>query len=341
LLAHELTHTIQQKKSANAVVYRSKDLSSPRLKGNKLFEKVFDNKSVIEYGDSGSEVRRIQQCLIDLGYSFPKHGADGIFKSETKAAVKKFQSDHGLADDGRVGYKTIGALDAAFPAFTLPPNRSDPWDINTVLQILCPWNSYLVTNVLSTYDIVTFSKRTRPTETWDGTNWIKGTFNSGGFNNQSSRKMGIDDSLSSERFAFTLYHEGWHAIQPSGLTTSQDVEFDSYVNTEQWSIDIGISGQKFKDKSTGKVEDLRKTKEGNTVVEENAAKKLVKQSYGDSAVKGEEVLNKVGANQVRVQDSTGKIYIRNAKLGDRIMGAPSMTIKKTIDPKVWKCPVKP
>lgn len=64
-------------------------------------------------GDSGDEVRRIQNRLIALGYSLPQYGADGSFGSETEAAVRKFQSDNGLTADGLVGPKTMTALDNA------------------------------------------------------------------------------------------------------------------------------------------------------------------------------------------------------------------------------------
>lgn len=64
-------------------------------------------------GDKGDEVKRIQNRLISLGYSLPKYGADGSFGAETESAVKQFQRDHGLTDDGLVGPKTKTAMDNA------------------------------------------------------------------------------------------------------------------------------------------------------------------------------------------------------------------------------------
>lgn len=64
-------------------------------------------------GDKGEEVKRIQNRLIALGYSLPRYGADGSFGAETESAVKQFQSDHGLTDDGLVGPKTKTDLDNA------------------------------------------------------------------------------------------------------------------------------------------------------------------------------------------------------------------------------------
>ena len=61
-------------------------------------------------GSSGSDVAEMQSLLISRGYSLPRYGADGDFGSETLAAVKKYQKDHGLAVDGVVGPKTWESL---------------------------------------------------------------------------------------------------------------------------------------------------------------------------------------------------------------------------------------
>jgi peptidoglycan hydrolase-like protein with peptidoglycan-binding domain len=65
---------------------------------------------LIRYGDTGEDVRIIQQRLIELGYSCGYYGADGIFGYSTESAVKAFQRDHGLAADGIVGPDTWNEL---------------------------------------------------------------------------------------------------------------------------------------------------------------------------------------------------------------------------------------
>lgn len=63
------------------------------------------------YGSKGETVKYMQQCLLDLGYSLPKKGADGSFGPETQRAVKAFQSDHPpLEVDGICGPKTWAAI---------------------------------------------------------------------------------------------------------------------------------------------------------------------------------------------------------------------------------------
>jgi hypothetical protein len=343
LLAHELTHVVQQRATPAAGSIQRADLASPRLRGNPLFEDVLDNTAVIEFGDKGAEVRRIQQLLIDLGFDLSSFGADGDFGVETRNAVKEFQRAHPpLNDDGRVGFQTMAALDAAFPAFTLPSTKSDPWTMPCVLQILCPWNKHLVESVLPTFSIVTFDSREFPVERWDGASWTTDTFTSGGF--RSGTSMGFLNTTTCEGFALTVYHEGWHGQQPGSLTGVIDVERDAYINTEQWSISMGIPGQNFVSDATGVVTDLRTTSSaGETVVDEPAAEALVRQEYGGvSSAPGERILGRTGGTsdpQVRVRRPDGSEYLRNAVSGESFRaGPPVMTNLNPIDPANWTCP---
>jgi murein DD-endopeptidase MepM/ murein hydrolase activator NlpD len=65
---------------------------------------------LLEYGDSGNDVRTLQGWLTDVGYAVP---STGYFGPVTLAAVKAFQSAHHLAVDGVVGPITAAALLAA------------------------------------------------------------------------------------------------------------------------------------------------------------------------------------------------------------------------------------
>jgi hypothetical protein len=122
LIAHELTHVIQQnsgihKESIQRTIGDTIDMSSPRFKGNVELEACFDGEKIIRFGERGEHVRLIQQALIDAGFPLPKFGADGIFKDETKAAVREFQKQSGLEasqQDGEVGPITMSRLDSRF-----------------------------------------------------------------------------------------------------------------------------------------------------------------------------------------------------------------------------------
>ena len=68
------------------------------------------DRPTISDGDYGSLVRLVQECLLcDL---------DGSFGPQTEKAVKKFQDDHNLDNDGVIGPKTWAKL---AEVYDLPP----------------------------------------------------------------------------------------------------------------------------------------------------------------------------------------------------------------------------
>ena len=71
-------------------------------------EKVISR--LLKKGKKGEDVRLVQQELMMLGYDLGKWGADGIFGSQTRNAVRKYQKDHKLKVDGIVGKQTTTAL---------------------------------------------------------------------------------------------------------------------------------------------------------------------------------------------------------------------------------------
>lgn len=66
--------------------------------------------TTLRRGSSGSDVKKMQQSLIDAGYDVGTAGADGIYGSATEAAVRKYQQDNGLVVDGVAGNQTLGKL---------------------------------------------------------------------------------------------------------------------------------------------------------------------------------------------------------------------------------------
>lgn len=63
---------------------------------------------VLQYGDNGENVRKVQKKLAERGYAVV---ADGDFGPATEAAVKRFQKDARLPDvDGIFGQATYTAL---------------------------------------------------------------------------------------------------------------------------------------------------------------------------------------------------------------------------------------
>lgn len=65
--------------------------------------------SKIELNDRGSNVKKLQNALIDLGY-LPEGSADGAFGYQTYNAVKAFQKANNLSADGVAGPATLTTL---------------------------------------------------------------------------------------------------------------------------------------------------------------------------------------------------------------------------------------
>ncbi|MBX7100808.1 MAG: peptidoglycan-binding protein [Myxococcaceae bacterium] len=75
----------------------------------------------LERGTTGPDVARLQKLLNQRGADLTP---DGLFGPLTDAAVRRFQSSHGLNDDGIVGPKTWAALRGHAPK--PPPGKPGP-----------------------------------------------------------------------------------------------------------------------------------------------------------------------------------------------------------------------
>ena len=85
--------------------------STPEIPGTEPEMPVNDctvELSVLRNGSQGAEVKTVQQLLAAKGYK-PGY-ADGIYGPATSAAVKAFQANAGLNNDGEVGGQTWAAL---------------------------------------------------------------------------------------------------------------------------------------------------------------------------------------------------------------------------------------
>ncbi len=110
--ADAMEPAVLRKESGGSVP--SDKASSARFEGDKKLEDVAAGLSTVKRGGRGVNVTKVQQALIDLGYKLPRYGVDGKFEGETKAAVVKFQNDHGLAPTGELDKDTLARLDAIY-----------------------------------------------------------------------------------------------------------------------------------------------------------------------------------------------------------------------------------
>ena len=81
---------------------------------NTPVEPANTEKRILRKGMSGTDVLKVQENLIKLGYDLGRWGADGDFGRDTREAVKKFQTDYKVEPiDGEVGPITYAAIDEA------------------------------------------------------------------------------------------------------------------------------------------------------------------------------------------------------------------------------------
>ena len=75
----------------------------------------------IRKGNKNIYVKQLQTMLDKLGYSLGICGIDGDYGTATEKAVKEFQRDHGLAQDGVTGPATWKAIQEAVEKITAQP----------------------------------------------------------------------------------------------------------------------------------------------------------------------------------------------------------------------------
>ncbi|HEX5503430.1 MAG TPA: DUF4157 domain-containing protein [Thermomicrobiales bacterium] len=136
LLAHELTHTLQQR--APGGVPRVRRLCDPTVLGARTTPVFFPHQTTIARVFAGTEtlaagsdrmaaIGLVQQALVDLCYDLgttgPNHdGVDKDYEALTKQAVAKFQTDEAIAGApaGVVDQATLKCLDEKRSHQTVP-----------------------------------------------------------------------------------------------------------------------------------------------------------------------------------------------------------------------------
>lgn len=78
----------------------------------------------LKNGSNGSDVKKLQQALVDKGYDVGAKGVDGIYGANTAAAVKKYQTDNKLKIDGIAGNETLGHIYGATATTSPTTNTS-------------------------------------------------------------------------------------------------------------------------------------------------------------------------------------------------------------------------
>lgn len=91
-------------------------------------------EALSKYGSSGSEVTQIQEKLKRWGYY--NGNVDGIYGSETTAAVKAFQKKNGLTVDGIAGSQTLAAMGITSSSSSSNTSSSNQSDVNLIARAI-------------------------------------------------------------------------------------------------------------------------------------------------------------------------------------------------------------
>lgn len=76
------------------------------------------SREYLQKGDTGSDVKTMQQMLIKLGFSCGAAGADGDFGPGTETGLRAFQKKYGLEADGLYGAKSKARLESEYKKVT-------------------------------------------------------------------------------------------------------------------------------------------------------------------------------------------------------------------------------
>ena len=97
---------------------------------------------LLKRGMVGSDVKALQELLLQLGFALPKHGVDSEFGAETEKALLAFPKKAGLEADGKYGDKTHAALmdavadDDGQPDEPEPPATDEPKPVGATVVIV-------------------------------------------------------------------------------------------------------------------------------------------------------------------------------------------------------------
>ena len=91
-------------------------------------------KEVINPGDSGEGVKWVQWVLMFTNYALQDKTINGVYDDETVDAVKKFQKEQGLTDDGIINEATADKLEILYFQHSMTLTTVEPSASTTVPQ---------------------------------------------------------------------------------------------------------------------------------------------------------------------------------------------------------------
>jgi LysM repeat protein len=88
------------------------ETQAPQTQAADELRGVRDGTQLLSRGAQGPSVTKAQELLVKNGYPLAPFGADGDFGGVTETAVKTFQRQNGLPENGKIDQATLGKLEA-------------------------------------------------------------------------------------------------------------------------------------------------------------------------------------------------------------------------------------
>ena len=176
--------------------------------------------TTLRNGSTGSDVKALQTALKNAGYGdyLGTAGVDGIYGSGTEAAVRAYQKDNGLTQDGIAGKNTLGSLygNGNSAGNTLPTSGLSAMAqsaVNSAKQAAGATPSYTApTTTPSTQNTGTGSGKTNNT-TAQSTNTGSGNTNSGAGTPSADVPVATTPTTATEPFTYEDFsYAGWNAM---------------------------------------------------------------------------------------------------------------------------------
>lgn len=174
---------------------------------------------MLKAGDRGDQVKAVQQSLVEHGYTI---SVDGIFGPGTEAAVRDFQRNRNLAQDGIVGPKTRAHLDSQPSKKTL--TRSDIDRIDRESSLHPNLNAFL--------DMISHAEGTDRFGDEDGYNVIVGGGLFSDYSDHPNKKVWLPayNIYSTAAGRYQILHRFWvHYKKQLGLPDFSPASQDLYA----------------------------------------------------------------------------------------------------------------
>ena len=192
--------------------------------------------SIIKYGSTGDDVRRLQEKLNEYGYGLD---TDGIFGVKTQSAVRDYQKNNGLSVDGIVGANTWGKL-----------NASSQNTNNNVQQNQNNTNSNSSSNFSESIELPERPEYVKSQAVIDAENKVKEWENGAPSAYESKYSQQIEailnDILNREKFEYNLnadplYHQYRELYTENGKKAMMDTVADASALTGGYSNSYAIN----------------------------------------------------------------------------------------------------